>query len=732
MKVSFEAALRQCREIVLWYSGIFFSQRVLPGILIMFAAAGSADWGISSLLCPFLMIFWGRLFEFTDEDIKSGGYFANAILFGLYLGNTFSSFSTLAVLGFTGSFLLFILTRSLNQVLWIRYRLPTCSYPFVLIVFLFTILHRPEGQPDGSFFLKAWSYSGGRIDIFFQNPDTLSWINKLAYEFLGFVFSVGSIFFQKKFLPCLLATVALALTSRIITFMAILGYGSSRILMAIFPFFTGGYQVAYGFNAVLIGITIGGVFFVPGKKATLLMIASQIIGFFLGIFCINLTRLSGGDWTVLPFNLVLTGILLSLQGRNPQAKPMRPGMDFATPEEAICYYKRYEERIFLHSVAFPVFGRWKIVQGFNGNETHKEYWRYGVDLAAVDESASRYRSTGINIEDYYAFNAPVLSPVEGVVSAVWGEVDDNPLGEMNLAAPWGNFVIVYSAGIYVGMYHLKKASILVVPGQSVFVGTPLARTGNSGRSALPHLHLQLQLNPVAGAANIAFLFRDLLVEKQNAAVFYPFYKPEEALVASSVPQNDSVRQLLFPQNGECWHLEIEEKGAKRIINWKFAYTLYGNVIATSENGEEIEYSIGLKCVEVIRFSGKGFSPLNLFAISLSDMPFALKHNLQWQTVLFGKNAYHFLSLPKKILSWVAGDIFSAMSFKTAFEETLELEETSGTTLSIVSSFSPPSIQKNKQEAQVFFNFGRCGFLSIYVKSDQHTLLKIEKIASNQS
>ena len=720
-----------CREIIRWYSGIFFSQRIFPGILIMLAATASADWGISSLLCPFLMIFWGRLFEFPENDIKSGGYFANAILFGLYLGNTFSSFSTLAILGFTGSFLLFILTRSLNQILWVRYRLPACSYPFVFIVFLFTLLYRPEEYPVGSFFLKAWSYSGGRIDTFFQNPDSLGFINKLAYEFLGFVFSVGSIFFQKEFLPCLLATIALALTSRIFTFMAILGYGTSRVLMAIFPFFTGGFQVAYGFNAVLIGITIGGVFFVPGKKTALLMMASQIIGFFLGIFCISLTRISGGDWTVLPFNLVLSGILLSLQGRDHQAKPMRPGIEFASPEEAICYYRRYEERIFLRSVAFPVFGRWKIVQGFNGNETHKEHWRYGVDLAAVDEASSRYRSTGINIEDYYTFNAPVLSPVEGVVSVVWGDVDDNPLGTMNLVAPWGNYVIIYSAGFYVGLYHLKKASILVVPGQTVYVGTPLARAGNSGRSALPHLHFQLQLNPVAGSANIAFLLRDLLVEEKAAARFYPFYKPEESLVAAAIPPNDTHRQLLFPQNGECWHLELEENGSKKIITWKFTYSLYGNVIVTADDGEEIEYHVGLKCVEVIRFSGNGLSPLNLFAISLSDMPFALKQNLQWKTVLFGKNAYHFLSLPTRILSWIAGDIFSAISFKTALEETSSLGETAETTFSIVSTFSSPPKINGQIVAQVFFNFGRCGFLSIDVKSDQGTLLKMVRIASKQ-
>ncbi|MBF0500033.1 MAG: urea transporter [Candidatus Riflebacteria bacterium] len=728
MNAFFRPALRKCREIVLWYSGILFSQRVAPGIFVILATTGSADHGASSLACPLLMLLWGMLFEIPEADIKSGGYFANAILFGLYLGNTFSSVQMLVLTGFTGSFILFILTRSMNHILWIKYHLPVCSYPFVLTVFLFTFLCQSEEYWFGTLFMKPWSYSGGRIDEFFHNPFKLNIADKLAYEVLGFVFSVGSIFFQKKFIPCLMAAIALALTSRIMTFMAILGYSISRVLMAIFPFFCGGHETAYGFNAVLIGIAIGGGFFVPGKKTTLLMISSQFIGFFLGLFCISSARITGGDWTALPFNLVVSGILLSLQGRIPQAKPMMPGIAFETPEETIAYYRRYEERIFLRSISFPVFGRWKIVQGFNGNETHKEYWRYGVDLAAVDESGSRFRSTGINTEDYFAFNAPVLSPVEGVVSAVWAEIDDNPLGSMNLAAPWGNYVIIYSAGIYIGLYHLKKASTPVVPGQSVFIGTPVGSVGNSGRSALPHLHVQLQLYPAVGSENIPFLFHDLLVEEENASVFHPFFKPEESLIASTVPPNDTHRMLLFPRNGESWHLEIEESGKKSVISWKFAYSLYGNVLVTSED-EEIEYHVGLKSVEITRFSAKGFSPLNLFALSISDMPFAMKRDLQWKTILFGRNAHHFLSITKQALSWIVGDIFSATCFKTTIEETREAEGNSETVFSIVSAFSLQHQRLSQTGMQIFFSFGANGFLSLVVKNDQQNIVKIRKIAS---
>lgn len=720
------------REIVLWYSGILFSQRLLPGILLMLAAMGSADRGVTSLVCALLMLMWGWLFEIPDAEIKAGGYCANAILFGLYLGNTFAGLSFLVLAAVAGSFLLFILTRALNRTLWNAWQLPVCSYPFVLTVFLFTFLCQAEEARFGAVFLKPMSYSGGRIDEFFRNPFALSLAEKVARELFGFVFSVGAIFFQKAFFPCLLATIGLVLTSRIMTVLAVLGYGVMRLFMGVFPFFCGGQEIAFGFNAVLIGIAIGGGFFVPGRKSLLLMAGSQCAGFLLGLFCLAATRITGGDWTALPFNLVVTGVLLALQGRNPQAKPMRPGNHFESPEEAVAYYRRYEERIFLRAIALPVFGRWKIVQGFNGYETHKECWRFGVDLAAVDEAGNRFRSTGLNLEDYFTVGAPVLSPVEGVVSAVWGEVDDNSVGNINLAAPWGNFVIIYSAGLYIGLYHLKKGSILVAPGQAVGVGTQVAGVGNSGRSALPHLHLQVQPTPAVGAENMPFLFQDLLVEEPGGRTFHPFFKPEAERVVCPQKAEDTFRLLWYPRNGERWHLERVEGGSRSILSWTFSYSLHGNVVATSQDGEEIEYHVGPRAIEVTRFGSGGVAPLNLFALSLSEMPFALEADLRWKTVLFGRNAHPFLDPVRRGLAWVVGDLFSAECRKTVREAASESGVSSGSGLPetgfvVVSSFDRAAGIGIGLE--VHCRLGPAGFLAMSVRRDGRELLSLRKVTS---
>ena len=81
---------------------------------------------------------------------------------------------------------------------------------------------------------------------------------------------------------------------------------------------------------------------------------------------------------------------------------------------------------------------------------------------------------------------PVLAMRGGVVSRVVDDHDGNGFGKSN------NFLIVDHGDGTLGWYvHIRRGGALVRVGQVVRRGEPVARSGNVGRSLLPHLHVQV-------------------------------------------------------------------------------------------------------------------------------------------------------------------------------------------------------------------------------------------------
>lgn len=65
------------------------------------------------------------------------------------------------------------------------------------------------------------------------------------------------------------------------------------------------------------------------------------------------------------------------------------------------------------------------------------------------------------------------------------------------AAISGNYVSIALAqgGPFVSLFHLRKQSIRVKPGDRVEVGMHIADCGNSGNSTQPHVHIQVTDSP---------------------------------------------------------------------------------------------------------------------------------------------------------------------------------------------------------------------------------------------
>lgn len=117
--------------------------------------------------------------------------------------------------------------------------------------------------------------------------------------------------------------------------------------------------------------------------------------------------------------------------------------------------------------------------------------RYAVDIAKLTRLGNLADGFLPTQNDKYAvFNQVVYSPCDGEVS----DVEDKWPNE----TPWtgtppynvGNHILITTNDFGVLMGHLQKGSILVKVGGTVKKGQPIARSGNSGWTGHPHLHIQ--------------------------------------------------------------------------------------------------------------------------------------------------------------------------------------------------------------------------------------------------
>lgn len=91
-------------------------------------------------------------------------------------------------------------------------------------------------------------------------------------------------------------------------------------------------------------------------------------------------------------------------------------------------------------------------------------------------------------ECYYAYGQPVLAIAPGTVVCVeTNSLDNFPVGGNH--QPGNGVTILHGDREYAAYQHLARASVMVKPGDTVQVGTPIGLLGNSGSSSGPHLHL---------------------------------------------------------------------------------------------------------------------------------------------------------------------------------------------------------------------------------------------------
>ncbi len=220
--------------------------------------------------------------------------------------------------------------------------------------------------------------------------------------------------------------------------------------------------------------------------------------------------LQGAASAYLPISLTLTiwlGIAaLTLSGRDSVVKSY---VSSRFPPEFAWARNAYLSQRFGKSdplLAVPVVGALRISQGFSGKETHVGDWSHALDF-----QSAVLPEVDVGLDGHSIWGASVISPISGVVECIKNDVPDNVLGCRNFVDNWGNYVIIrLDHGGWVMLAHFMQGSIAVFHGMRTEVGTYLGRVGNSGRSSFPHLHLQFQNAPTAGAPTHPFRLANYL------------------------------------------------------------------------------------------------------------------------------------------------------------------------------------------------------------------------------
>lgn len=144
-------------------------------------------------------------------------------------------------------------------------------------------------------------------------------------------------------------------------------------------------------------------------------------------------------------------------------------------------------------MSLPVRGRWKASEDPTRHHQRKAWAAYALDMMKVDAEGRAHRGKGDQLEDYLAWDAPFYAVAAGRVVEVRDGNPDNPARKIpDGAAEKHNGVSIDHGNGEVSWYvHARNGSIVVKVGDQVERGQELGRIGNSGASAVPHLHFTL-------------------------------------------------------------------------------------------------------------------------------------------------------------------------------------------------------------------------------------------------
>ncbi len=601
------------------YSMVFFAKDRWFGLLLLLVSFVNPIAGFVGMISVIITIVFALVMGFSKDNISSGLFGFNSMMVGLGLGTFFQITPMFVVVVLFASLFTFGITVVLSG--WFsKYGLPFLSIPFVFSFWImllatrqFTVLE--HSQRSIYWMNELIAVGGNRLFNFYSMMDGLP----LALWLKGYLISLSAIFFQENIFTGTLISIGILYYSRIAFSITLIGYLSA----CVFGYFSGisAEGLNYynlGANFILTSIAIGGFFLIPSASSYLSVVfLTPVITFILVGSSVFMKQFQLPVYS-LPFSLTVIFFLYLLANRVKSKYIVLTPLQYFLPEQNLYRYKNNSERIRDYkyfNISLPFYGEWIVTQGYEGSVTHKGDWSKALDFMLSDEDMKTYADFGIDLENYYCYNKPVLSPCDGVVEELVDWVADNPVGKMNIDRNWGNALVIrHDTGLYTKVTHLKLGSFKVKMGDYITKGQWIANVGNSGRSPEPHLHFQIQKNPHIGSQTMEYPFGYYILRNKELFQLKSYEVPSEGDLVSNVFISPMMLQAFKFQPGQVTRyrytnalgIEVDETWEAAVDNWNSRY------LKCKETGSIAYFINNGTLFYFVSYLGKGKDLLFLF------------------------------------------------------------------------------------------------------------------------
>jgi urea transporter/murein DD-endopeptidase MepM/ murein hydrolase activator NlpD len=597
------------------YAQIFFSNRKWFGLTVMIASAFVPSVGMMALFGVVISNAIAIYLKFDRKKIRNGFYGFNGLLFGAASVFYFNLDFFLLFIIILFIIITFFISSVLEHYMAAAFNLPGLSLPFIISLFIFIIF---LGNYD------AYAYKALTFEAYFF-PEYL------PQSVLNYFRSLAFIILSNNIITGILLAAVILVFSRSMFLVSVIAFASNYFFVDLFEFESESFLLISGFNSILTAFALGGSLILISRKTIFLVILANVIiiiftGFFIKVISpVHLPVL------VLPFNFVVLSVLYALKFRQEHSDLVLLYFPPGSPEENLYYHLSRKERFDRFKLKFPelpFFGEWYVPQGYDGEYTHQEKWRYAWDFVVHDKEKSEYKDEGKKTSDYYCYRLPVTAPLDGKVAKVIDGVEDNEPGDMNLEQNWGNTVIIYhAAGLYSAVSHLQKKSIKVAPGDDVKKGQLIANCGNSGRSPSPHIHFQFQATDKLGDSTIKNPLAFFIETKDGQLILKNFDIPEAGTYVQNLETHRELKKAFDFKYGEKYRFAVE--GSSKLEEWEVKADIY-NLYIENNNGDTAILYQPEKMFYVISYTGKKNSALYYFYLLSAQVPLSYHKNLRWK------------------------------------------------------------------------------------------------------